>query len=202
MAISQRQGERSERQRRLPAHGGRYAGFGRRTDFGHRHQFYGMVRHRPHHRHGDRRSHPDLDRAFAARQPASVAGRRPDRDRQRADPERDPRCGPRNRKRPPPAHLGHQHDRERPDSPHRRPRHGTNSSAQTPNQTPARTHGNHPCHPGIRTAGRDVRRPGMQSSLLISEPECLFFGRKSEQNIVAVRIISIFTMKSSLNPNI
>ena len=29
-----------------------------------------------------------------------------------------------------------------------------------------------------------------------------FFGRKSEQNIVAVRIISIFTMKSSLNPNI
>ena len=68
----------------------------------------------------------------------------------------------------------HQHDRERPDSPYRRPRHGTNSSAQAPDQTPARTHGNHPRHPGIRTAGRDVRRPGMQSSLLISEPECLF----------------------------
>ena len=126
----------------------------------------------------------------------------PDRDRQRADPERDPRCGPGI------ANVHHLHiwaistTGERPDSP--------SSPSATRNKFQRSNTESNTCSntrespmPPWNSNGRK-RRATTRDAILPADigTGMSFFGRKSEQNIVAVRIISIFTMKSSLNPNI
>ena len=149
--------KRHQRERSVPAHGGRHAGIGRRGGVGHGYKHDRMVRDRPDCVYRNSLGNTRVDMAPAIGKPQTVSRRHTGRHRHRGDRE-DDKGQIQRQGRAPHTHLGHKHHYKRTDGTRRNKRHQCHGADENRHKkSPCRSRDN-PHHTRIRDRRLPLQR--------------------------------------------